>query len=81
MDEPAAVRVAQRLGEGPDDVDPRVDVEGGAVLGEEVVEPYLARVVLEDDGRPALVVDEVHGARDAGVVDALEDGELPPRRA
>jgi hypothetical protein len=52
-------------------------VVAAAALGEQVVEPDLARVPLEDHRRSPLVVDEVDGPGDAGVGDALEQRELP----
>src|SRR4051794_35425959 len=71
---------ADHLGDLPHQIEAVVDTEVVLALGEEVVEPDLERVVLEDERRPEFVLGESVDAQDPGMLERLEDLELAERR-
>jgi hypothetical protein len=72
--------MADRLGDLADDGEPRVYGELGGTLGEVVVEPDLAGVVVEDEGWAEFVGGEALGAEDAWVVERFEQLKLAEGR-
>jgi hypothetical protein len=76
VDELPGVRVLEGLGHLAEESQPEVDVEALGVFDQEVVEADGVHVVLEDEGRPELVLGVVDGFEDAWVLDALENLEL-----
>jgi hypothetical protein len=69
--------MADRLGDLPDDREPSIDGQLAAALGEIVVEPDFAGVVIEEHRGPEFVGREVLGAEDARMVERFEELKLP----
>ena len=79
VDEALAVGVLQRLGEVAHELQPLRQRQARAVVAHQVVEPHRVRVVLEQQRRAEFGVLVVLGLEDAGMLDAFEHLEFPPR--
>ncbi len=73
------VGVRHRLGDPAEQREPVVEGQLPFVLPQKVVEPRQGRVVTEDDRRAEVMLDEVDGCRDTGMVDAAQRQILPLR--
>jgi len=75
------VRVAERLGDGPDDVEPQVDGEVLAACLLEVIAAHLGVDVVDEDARAEFVLGVLDGAQDPGSSTFWKELELAARRA
>ena len=77
VDQMTGVRVPHDLGEVADQVEAFLHGQPVTALRQPVIEAHRVRIVLEDHRWPELVVDQVGGVRNAWMMDALQQPELP----